>query len=219
MVVIPKTQLDARSAMACLGVLLHSSTSPKGTSVVWWPCKSSHGVWCPHVGSNLLLMPHREQAHPLVVSEGARTGCITTVSRWHVRSRRDPPSGSSAQTRPVASVFMAVPRRVWPAAVKSSPAVLHSPAASRSLVRSRSVCTHETSDGSTGGRSRVRRSVRDLRANRSFLWEISVALTGQRTAHGPHRARPSSAHSPGSGRRHERQKRRAATQPCQRPEF
>ena len=38
-------------------------------------------------------------------------------------------------------------------------------------------------------------SIRDLRCDRSFLWETSLALTGQRTAHGPHRAGSSSAHS------------------------
>lgn len=53
----------------------------------------------------------------------------------------------------------------------------------------------ETSAGSTGSRSRVRASMRDFRCDRSFLWEASLALTGQRTAHGPHRAGSSSAHS------------------------
>ena len=49
--------------------------------------------------------------------------------------------------------------------------------------------------GSTGSRSRVRVSMRDLRCARAFLCEASLALTGQRTAHGPQRAGSSSAHS------------------------
>ena len=90
---------------------------------------------------------------------------------------------------------MTVRRSVTPAAVNGSPGRVASAAASSSAVRARSASTQETSAGSTGSRSRVRWSIRDLRRERSFLCETSLAVTGQRTAHAAQRAGSSSAHS------------------------
>ncbi|MBS4727448.1 hypothetical protein MSM1_03435 [Mycobacterium sp. SM1] len=92
-------------------------------------------------------------------------------------------------------VFITDRRNVTPAAVNTSPGRACSAAASSSTPRVHSAATQDISAGSTGSRSRVRASMRDLRWGRSFVCEASLALTGQRTAHGPHRAGSSSAHS------------------------
>ena len=85
-------------------------------------------------------------------------------------------------------------RRVCPAAVNSSPGRWRSAAAAARRCGPVRPSTQATRAGRTGSRSRVRWSIRDLRRERSFLWATSLALTGQGTAHGPHRAGSSAAH-------------------------
>ena len=112
-----------------------------------------------------------------------------------VRSTRVALPGCSAQTRPVVCAVITQRRQVTPCAVNSVPGAAAEAACSAAAVRSRSFSTQAIRLGSAGSRSRVRWSIRDLRWERSFLWETSLAVTGQRTAHGAHRAGSSSAHS------------------------
>lgn len=145
-------------------------------------------LWCESSVSSSILIPVWRSTSTIAQVQKPR--CSSKV-----RSRRRPLSGSSAQTRPVVGVFITDRRRVVPAAVNSSPGGAWWAAASSPAVRLPSASTQDTSAGSTGSRSRVRASIRDMRWDRSFLWETSLALTGQRTAQGPHRAGSSSAHS------------------------
>ncbi len=174
---------SSRSASVLDGTICSSGISSPVVGSRYWM-----RLWCDSSVSSSMRIPVCRNTSTTAQVQNPR--CSSKL-----RSRRAPVSGCSAQTRPVVWVFSTARRRVVPAAVNTSPGRVCSAAASSSAVRARSAATQATRVGSTGNRSRVRVSMRDLRCRRAFLWEASLALTGHRTAHGPQRAGSSSAHS------------------------
>ncbi len=145
-------------------------------------------LWCDSsLSSSMRILVCRNIS---TIAHVQKPRCSSKPASW-----RRPPAGSSTQTRPPAAVFITERRSVDPPAVNNPPGAARWAASSTAAVRARWACTQAVRTGSTGSRSRVRWSIRALRCDRSFLWETSVALTGQRTAHGAHRAGSSSAHS------------------------
>ena len=144
--------------------------------------------WCESSSSSSIRMPVCRKTSTTAHVQKPR--CSSKV-----RSRRLPPWGSSAQIRAVVVVFITARRRLTPAAVNTAPGAVALAACNTAAVLVRSLSTQALRAGRTGSRSLVRWSMRDLRCVRSFLCETSLALTGQRTAHGPQRAGSSSAHS------------------------
>ena len=172
-----------RSASVLDGVICSSGiSSPVPGSRywmrLWWDSSVSSSIRMPVCRSTSTIAQHQ---NPRCSSK--------------VRSRRLPVAGSSAQIRPVVWVFITGRRSVCPPAVNSAPAAVPAAACSRRAAAVRWSSAQAARAGRTGSRSRVRWSIRDLRWDRSFLWEASLALTGQRTACGPQRAGSSSAHS------------------------
>ena len=142
---------SSRSASVFDGVICSSGiSSPVAGSRYWIR------LWCDSSVSSSIRIPVWRSTSTTAQVQNPR--CSSKL-----RSRRRPVSGSSAHRRPVVSVFITDRRKVTPAEVNGSPGRACSAAASSSAVRVRSAATQETSAGSTGSRSRVRASMRDLR--------------------------------------------------------
>ena len=148
-------------------------------------------LWCESSISSSMRMPVARRTSIAAQVQNA-------VFSSRVRSRRAPVTGSSAHALPLARPSMLVStvlRKMIPTAVNRSPGAVAAAAASRATASFLAWPTAVTRTGSTGMRSRVRWSIRDLRRPAAFAGWISSLRTGEGTAHCAQRAGSSPAHS------------------------
>ena len=148
-------------------------------------------LWCESSVSSSRRMPVERST-----STAAQVQNAVLSSR--VRSRRAPVTGSSAQALPLArpSVLVStVLRNVTPPTVNKPPGAAAAAAVSRAVVSFRDRSAAAMRAGSTGMRSRVRWSIRDLRRLTVFAAGLmSSRRTGEGAAHCAQRAGSSAAH-------------------------
>ena len=166
---------SSRSASVLDGAICSSGTSSpvagsRYCTRLWWVSSSSSSTLTPVARSTSMIAQVQK-----------------AWSSSQVRSRRLPVSGP--RPRSGCPALRAAGRvKACPPAVNVPPGGVRRAAASTAAVRAWCPAAERTRTGSTGSRSRVRASIRDLRRRSSLRVLISALLTGLGAAHGPHRA-------------------------------
>ena len=164
----------SRSASVLDGAICSSGTSSpvagsRYCTRLWWVSSRSSSTLMPVARSTSMI------------AQVQKAWSSSQVRSWRL------PSASWAQIR-MPGLRAAGRVKACPPAVNVPPGGVRQAAVSTAAVRAWCPAAERTRTGSTGSRSRVRASIRDLRRRSSLRVLISALLTGLGAAHGPHRA-------------------------------